>query len=112
MKILLVLAATAAIAVPAVPATAGPAERGSFVNCGTYDLGYTEADVKAHKMRCAGAKVIFRKWQRKVDCGGDGPCTRTRVENFVCRFGGTDYSLRLRCTHRTRDRAMKGHWVG
>jgi len=108
-KILLVLAALIALAVPAAAASA---ERGGFADCGTYDLGYTEADVKAHNMRCAGAKDIFRKWQRKVDCGGNGPCRRTRVENFICRFGGTDFSLRRRCEHRTRDGAMKGHWVG
>jgi hypothetical protein len=101
--------AIAAATAPAAPS--GPA-KGGFVKCGGYDLGYTKAKVKAWGMRCEGAKDLFRKWERKVDCGGDGPCERTRVESFVCRFGGTELRLRLRCSHDARERAMKAHWGG
>jgi hypothetical protein len=85
--------------------------RAKFVKCGKYSLGFTDAKVKSRGMKCAAAKGVFNKWRRKVDCP-DGPCERTRVENFVCRFGGTDVTVRLRCEHRTRDRAMKARWGG
>jgi hypothetical protein len=82
-----------------------------FVNCGKYELGFTAAKVKSRGMKCSAAKGVFTKWRRKVDCP-DEPCERTRVENFVCRFGGSDVLVRLRCDHRTRDRAMKARWGG
>lgn len=85
--------------------------RPKFVKCGKYDLGFTDAKVKSRGMKCSAAKGVFNKWRRKVDCP-DEPCERTRVENFVCRFGGTDLLVRLRCEHRTRDRAMKARWGG
>lgn len=105
----LALAGAASVA-GAVETTADAAPaRAKFVKCGKYDLGFTNAKVKSRGMKCSGAKGVFKKWQRKVDCGGDGPCTRVRVENFVCRFGGTTIA-RLRCEHRFRDRAMKARW--
>jgi hypothetical protein len=85
--------------------------RAKFVKCGKYDLGFTDAKVKSRGMRCQGAKDLFRKWEQTIDCPGN-PCERARVENFVCRFGGSDLLVRLRCDHRSRDRAMKARWGG
>ena len=95
----------------AAPDPESASARTKFVKCGKYDLGFTDAKVTSRGMKCSAAKGVFNKWRRKADCP-DGPCERTRVENFVCRFGGTDLTARLRCEHRTRDRAMKARWGG
>jgi hypothetical protein len=92
-------------------ATESASARAKFVKCGKYSLGFTDAKVKSRGMKCPAARGVFNKWRRKADCP-DGPCERIRVENFVCRFGGTDITARLRCAHRTRDRAMKARWGG
>ncbi|MGH2952469.1 MAG: hypothetical protein ACRDK9_00410 [Solirubrobacterales bacterium] len=83
--------------------------RAKFVKCGKVGLGFTKAKVRSRGMKCRGAKLVFRKWRRKVNCPND-PCERVAVENFVCRFGGTTVA-RLRCNHSFRDqRAMKARW--
>ena len=92
-------------------ATESASARAKFVKCGKYSLGFTDAKVKSRGMKCSAARGVFNKWRRKADCP-DGPCERTRVENFVCRFAGTELLVRLRCDHRTRDRAMKARWGG
>lgn len=86
-------------------------KRSKFVRCGKVDLGFTEAKMKARGMKCKGAKGIFKKWQRKVRCPKE-PCRRTQVENFTCRFRGSDVLLRLRCRHDFRDKTMKMRWGG
>ena len=94
------------------PPATGAFERGQYMHCPGYDLGFTTAKLKAKKMSCRGAREIFRKWQNKVDCGGDGPCERARVKNFVCRFGGTEARITLDCKHRERPKALKARWTG
>jgi hypothetical protein len=87
--------------------------RANFVGCGSYAFpgGSITAKVKSRGMKCRGAKNLLGKWQRKLiaTCQHD-PCERIRVEKFDCRSEEVAFSIRLRCEHETRDRAMKARW--
>jgi hypothetical protein len=112
MILMRALLATALVTLAcASEASAAPNARGNFGDCGTIDLEFTEGEVKAFGMSCRAAREVFRAWEAKVNCP-DKPCERTRVGSFNCRFGGSDVKLKLRCTDKGRERAMKAHWGG
>jgi len=106
-----VLATLLIVVLSSGDAGARPVERGNFGDCGRIDLGYTKGEIKAFGMSCKAAKELFRAWQGVVKCP-DKPCAHSQVGPFNCRFGGTDVELKLRCTDKGRERAMKAHWGG
>ena len=101
-------ATTAGLAVPGASATAP-----GYKRCGTVDIGYTNAQVAARRVRCRNARRLVRKWRQKVNSPSCQPavtrCRVVRVSRYRCVWGGDEVTVRLRCTKgRKRVRAYWG----
>ena len=82
-------------------------------SCGTANFGYTRARISARRVKCKAARQLARKWLHGL---GPGDCQSfpcyANVENYRCRFSGTEAHLKLRCKnfndHRKRVHADWG----
>jgi hypothetical protein len=95
----------------AAPAAASAAAPG-YRTCGKVDIGFTNARVSARQVGCADARSLVRRWQRaiaRMRCVRSNDfCAVVPVRRFRCVRGGSDYTVRLRCTR--GEQRVRAYW--
>jgi hypothetical protein len=90
----------------AAKANAGRAAK----RCKGIELSFTTARVTVEHITCRKGRFVLLEWKRKAN-EGDGPAPPVLYAlGYRCRFGGTDASLKTRCTRGERVAQMR--WGG
>ena len=93
---------------PASASAQGP----GYKRCGEVNNGFTDADVFARRVGCRDARSLFRRWNRMLDrmrCSkSNNYCEVVRVRRFRCVKGGSNYTVRLRCTR--GNQRVRAYW--
>ena len=93
-------------------ATGDPLARASLMGtrCGFVSLGFTSARVYGINVSCVYARSVFRSWLARPRPPSGPPPTISYVRGFRCRFGGTDFLVKLDCYRGTQ--IVRGRWGG
>jgi hypothetical protein len=94
---------------PATSARAAAA-RAAATRCRGIDLGFTTARVTVERITCRKGRLVLLEWKRKADKSEGGAPKIIHALGYRCRFGGTDESLKTRCTRGKRVAQMR--WGG
>jgi len=92
------------------PASAAAARAAAAKRCRGIDLGFTTARVTVQRMTCRKGRFVLLEWKRKANKSEGGAPKIIYALGYRCRFGGTDESLKTRCTRGERVAQMT--WGG
>lgn len=78
--------------------------------CGKVNIGFTDARVKAKRVKCKKAKNIFREWRKAAERACvNGVCPALAIRAYTCAKSDSNFLIRVKCAN-GKGKFLRAQW--